>query len=256
MLFSINDLQNKSYKDIILIDARSSAKYSSGHIPNAINLDLFSFHWFDTTIFGIKYFYMQLNKIFSYIGVSNKKNVVFYDDISGMLAARGVWLLTCLSHPNVFMLDGGLTQWKKKNLPLERKPNHWKYCQYKGKFNNDVITGYRYIVNNINKIKILDSRSKEEYTGKLIRTSRGGHIPTSSNVDWRLNLTTDGKFKNNLNLTKLYNLNKNDNIVTYCHGAYRAANTFVALKHLGFSSVKVYLGSWLEWGNKLELPIE
>jgi len=44
--------------------------------------------------------------------------------------------------------------------------------------------------------------------------------------------------------------------VTYCQGAYRAANTYVSLKKIGFTNVRVYLGSWGEWGNMLELPIE
>jgi len=66
----------------------------------------------------------------------------------------------------------------------------------------------------------------------------------------------DGTLKNDEHLSELYQIPKETEIVTYCQGAYRAANTFVVLKKLGFSNVKVYLGSWGEWGNKLELPTE
>ena len=93
--------------NLILIDTRSFQEYSRGHITNAVNLDLFSFHWIDTSQDGISSFNEQFTKIFSRIGISEGKNVVFYDDVSGMLAARGVWLLEYFSHNNVSMLDGG-----------------------------------------------------------------------------------------------------------------------------------------------------
>jgi len=84
---------------LILIDARSFQEYSQGHITNAVNLDLFSFHWIDTSQDGISSFNQQFTKIFSRVGVSEEKKVIFYDDVSGMLAARGVWLLEYFSHP-------------------------------------------------------------------------------------------------------------------------------------------------------------
>ena len=104
--------------NLILIDARSFQEYSQGHITNAINLDLFSFHWIDTSQNGISSFNEQLGKIFSLVGISEEKRVVFYDNTSGMLAARGVWLLEYFSHPNVSMLDGGITKWKTEGRAL------------------------------------------------------------------------------------------------------------------------------------------
>ena len=70
------------------------------------------------------------------------------------------------------------------------------------------------------------------------------------------NINEDGTLKNDEELSKLYDIPKNSEIVTYCQGAYRAANTFLSIKKIGFENVRVYLGSWGEWGNKLELPIE
>ncbi len=100
----LNSILNDS--DILIIDTRSFGEYSEGHIPGAVNLDLFAFHWIDTTKEGIQNFNSQAEMIFSFVGVSSKKKIVFYDNVSGMLAARGVWMLQYFSHPDVSMLDG------------------------------------------------------------------------------------------------------------------------------------------------------
>ena len=242
--------------NLILIDARLFQEYSKGHITNAVNLDLFSFHWIDTSQNGISSFNEQFRKIFSQVGISEEKEVVFYDNVSGMLAARGVWLLEYFSHNNASMLDGGITKWKNEGHPLDRVPVSYKPANFSGKLNTKVLAGFEDVFANLNKITILDVRSKEEFDGKLVRAAMSGHIPTSTNIDYTENISKDGTLKNNEELSKLYQMPKDAEIITYCQGAYRAANTFLALKKIGFTNVKVYLGSWGEWGNKLELPIE
>lgn len=256
MLISTTELEKNLHSpDLLLIDTRSFKEYSNGHIPGSVNLDLFAFHWFDTSKEGIDSFNTQTQKLLSFAGVTNEKKVVFYDDISGMLAARGVWILMYFSHPKTLMLDGGLNEWKKENLPIETTPNQFFPSKFLGKINPEILAGYEYINENLTNLKIIDARSQEEYEGTIVRAARGGHIPNSQNIDWNQNITLDGKIKNDEDLLKLYNIKKDTTIVTYCQGAYRAANTFVVLKKLGFKNVKVYLGSWGEWGNKLELPI-
>jgi len=242
--------------DLLLIDTRSYKEYSEGHIPGAVNLDLFSFHWIDTSKEGLDAFNVQTQKILSFVGVTNEKKVVFYDDISGMLAARGVWLLMYFSHNHVMMLDGGIKKWKNDNHPVETKFNQNKPSKFSGKVNPELIAGYEFINENLDNLKIIDTRSPEEYDGSLVRAARGGHIPNSVNINWNENITDNGTIKNDEELSKLYNIPKDASIVTYCQGAYRAANTFLALKKIGFTNVKVYLGSWGEWGNKLDLSVD
>jgi len=146
---------------LILIDARSFQEYSQGHITNAVNLDLFSFHWIDTSQDGISSFNQQFTKIFSRVGVSEEKKVIFYDDVSGMLAARGVWLLEYFSHSNVSMLDGGITKWKNEGRAWNTIPTGYKPSNFSGKPNSKVLAGFEYVLDNLNKIIILDVRSRK-----------------------------------------------------------------------------------------------
>ena len=257
MLTCTAELENiLSDPNLVLIDTRSFREYSQGHIPNAVNLDLFSFHWIDTSKNGIESFNEQARKIYSYDGVTDKKNVVFYDTISGMLAVRGVWILQYFSHTQASMLDGGITKWSDEIRITTTKSSNFKPANFSGMPNPKILAGFQYILDNLNKIIILDVRSKGEFDGTLVRAARAGNITTSTNIDWNENISKDGTMKKNAVLSDIYQLPRDAEIVTYCQGAYRAANTYVALKKIGFKNVKVYLGDWGEWGNELGLPIE
>ena len=258
MLISTDDLHSiLDNTEVIIIDTRSFKEYSDGHIPGAVNLDLFAFHWIDTTSEGIQNFNKQAESLLSFAGITNQKKIIFYDNVSGMLAARGVWMCMYFSHPDSVMLDGGFTKWKKENLPIQTKLNNFKPTKFQGEINSEIISGFEYIKNNLDVLKIIDARSPGEFDGSVVRAAQVGHIPNSQNIDWNQNITSDGTFKDDKELSLIYDaVPKDHEIVTYCQGAYRAANSFLVLKKLGFSKVKVYLGSWGEWGNHLELPVE
>lgn len=257
MIISTSELESKlDESNLLVIDTRSFKEYSEGHIPGSVNLDLFAFHWIDTTKDGIQNFNKQTEMLFSFVGITTEKKIVFYDDVSGMLAARGVWMLEYFSHPDVSILDGGMKKWKNENKEIETKPNPFQPSKFSGKINSDIIVGYEYILENLENLKIVDARTEGEFQGTTIRAAQSGHIPKAINIDWNQNIADTGVFKSDAELSQLYQFPKDSEIVTYCQGAYRAANAFLALKKLGFENVKVYLGSWGEWGNKLELPVE
>jgi len=257
MFIDANDLKKiLANPNLVLVDTRSYKEYLTEHIPGAVNLDLFYYHWSDTSKEGMKAFDMEMQKLLSYVGITKEKKVIFYDEVSGMSAARGVWLLIYFSHPQVFILDGGMKKWKRLGFSLETKTNGFKPAKFTGKVNKDVFVGYEYIKKNLDKIKLIDARTQEEFDGTVIRAARSGHIPNAINIDWNQNIAEDGTMKHNKSLSELYKLSQDDEIITYCQGGYRAANSFLALKKLGFKNVRVYVGSWGEWGNKLDLPIE
>ena len=239
MLISTSELKSiLDDPDTIIADTRSFKEYSEDHIPGSVHLDLFAFHWIDTTKQGIENFNSQARKLLSFLGVTSEKRVIFYDSVSGMLAARGVWMLMYFSHQNVSMLDGGITKWKKENLLLEIKANNFKPSNFSGKINPTIISGFEHIRDNLDNLKIIDSRSTGEYDGTIVRAAQTGHIPNAINIDWNQNLREDGTFKSDDELSKMYDIPKDSEIVTYCQGAYRAANSFLVLKNLDSKMLK------------------
>ena len=260
LLISAKDLHkqvSKSKNRNIIIDTRSFSEYKNGHIPGVINVDLFQLHWFDTSKRGIKDFNRQTRILLSRIGIQGGSQVIFYDNVSGISAARGVWLLLYFSHKKVAMLDGGIEKWKKEGYRIEVKTNPLKYTEFKGRINYKVLATAKEIKGLLNKknVSIVDARSTKEYDGYDVRAVRRGHIPSAINIDWENNIE-NGVFKSNSELSRIYSaVPKKSQIITYCQGGYRAANAFLALKLLGYAKVRMYLGSWGEWGNKLDLPV-
>lgn len=259
LLISVKDLNNAIQKkdDIIIIDTRSFLEYKNGHVPGAVNIDLFQLHWFDTTKRGIKDFNRQTRLMLSNIGIKQNSMVVFYDNVSGISAARGVWLLFYFSHEKVCMLDGGFEGWKRAGYPIEIKSNPLIHSEFKGKIDKDIISTAEEVKKSLKdkKTVILDARSKEEFSGSDVRAVRRGHIPSAVNIDWQNNID-NSLFKSKEKLAKIYSeIPKDSKIITYCQGGYRAANAFIVLKLLGYKKVKMYLGSWGEWGNRIDLPV-
>ena len=151
---------------------------------------------------------------------------MFYDNVSGMSAARGVWLLHYFSHKRVSLLDGGLDKWKKEGYPVETKTNPFVKTKYRGKPNPKVLATAGEIKKSIGKkgTALLDARTKEEFEGIHVRAARAGHIPSAINIDWKENIQ-GGSFKTKEELAKLYSkIAKDSKVVTYCQGGYRAGS--------------------------------
>jgi thiosulfate/3-mercaptopyruvate sulfurtransferase len=246
---------------LCLIDARTAEDYAQGHIPGATHFDLFGLSLVDTTDAPLKAFMFMIHHVLELRGVNEAKEIVFYGTNSDMRAARGVWFLEYYGHPNVKMLDGGFQAWKEAKGPVTHDATTPKAATFKIAERRDVLATVDDVLHSLNKndVAMLDTRSKGEHLGTHVRAARGGSIPGSIHIEWTDNLDANGKFKSNAELKTMYDkagITADKEVISYCQGGYRAAHSYVALRLIGFPKVRNYIGSWKEWGDRVDLPIE
>ena len=250
---------------IIIIDVRKKEEYDKGHIPGAFHMT--PGEVFQQEINGVKGMLpspSHIEKNLSLIGVKPDSTIVLYDGNSNLWASRGLWALQVYGHENTKLLDGVWGKWEKEGREVSTSIPKTNVSNYKfeSSLDGSIIAGFDEILESIeDPTKIVcDTRSPEEYTGKDVRADRGGHIPNSKNVNWVMGVNEEGEFKSASELKELYEgagITDGETIYTLCQTAVRATHTwFILTDLLGEESVKVYDGSWTEWGNDPSLPIE
>ncbi len=244
-----------------MIDTRQAELYAQGHISGAIHFDLFGISLIDTSPAPLKAFMSMIAHLFELRGVDLDTEVVFYEENSGMKAARGLWFLEYFGHGRVSILDGGIQAWKKSGYPITTEAVPPKATHFNVAEKRDLLATYEDVLNSLDdeRVRVVDTRSDDEYLGRNVRAARGGAIPGAVHLEWTKNLDAEGKYKTESELRRMYEnlgITPDKEAIPYCQGGYRAAHTYLALRLIGFSKVRNYLGSWKEWGDRLDLPLE
>lgn len=250
---------------ITLIDLRPAEDFALGHIEGSRHLDIYGISLNDSSDAPLNAFLAIFRTLFGSRGVTQDKPVVIYDHESGERAARAVWLLAVLGHPDVRILDGGTHAWTASGNRLVRLTEAPPPVDpakapptpppYRGTPNLELLAT-RFDVHRAisdDATVILDVRRESEHRGTEKRARRVGTIPGAVHVFWRDHLDERGAFRPADEIRDLYasrGVTPDKTVIPLCQGGYRSANTFLALKSLGYPRVRNYVSSWGEWGNR------
>jgi len=245
--------------------------YPSGHIPGAVEVD-----WTRDLNDPIRRDYLMrpgFEALMSRIGATPQTTIVLYGDKNNWWATYAYWIFKLFDHKNLKIMDGGRLKWDKEGRSLTKELPKYPAGKYTAPERKDSrIRAYRdQVMEHVQaKLPLVDVRSPDEYSGAKLHMEgypnegalRGGHIPGALSIPWAKAINPeDGSFKSAAELKELYSpakgLKPETDTIVYCRIGERSSHTwFVLTELLGFKNVKNYDGSWTEWGNLVNAPIE
>lgn len=266
----LNELIKKK-ENIIIIDVRDVEEYSNGHIINAVNFpEIFTYLPEGMTTEEEKEDFISFYKdVFSKAGVSSNDTVILYENKYTLMSPRGLLILKYLGHDEekIKVLDGGYHSWCTNNFETTSEFLKNKSKEFIPNINENFFVDYNEMLNIIKDDSIikLDVRDKDEWIGissspyGINFAPKKGRIPNSVWIEWYDFITEDMLSVASLDKIQI-ELNKkaikeNDNIVLYCFKGARIANSYIALRKLGYENIRIYFAGWNEWCRKDNAPI-
>jgi len=252
---------------LVEVDVDTSA-YEQGHVPGAVG-----WNWQSQLQDQVRRDLIDqagFEKLLDASGIANDTTVVLYGDNNNWFACWAFWQAKYYGHKDARVMNGGRKKWIEEKRPLTTDAPKLTPATYKATEPDLSIRARRGEVFELlgkGSHNLVDVRSPDEFTGKVIAppgmsetAQRGGHIPGAKSIPWSKAVNEDGTFKSADELKKLYQdagLDFSKPTVAYCRIGERSSHTWFVLRYLlGVEKVKNYDGSWTEWGNLIEAPIE
>ncbi|MBI3899863.1 MAG: sulfurtransferase [Gammaproteobacteria bacterium] len=248
---------------LAIIDLSQPALHARSHVPGAVHLDYARIIAPRPPAAAVLPEPQQLAEALGSIGLTPDKQVVAYDDEGNGRAARFLWTLEVIGHARLSILNGGIRAWLAEQRPVESGVKPVSATSYPVQISRNAIADKEYILAHLRdpNVVLLDARSPDEYSGKVKRSARAGHIPGAVNFQWTdaMDAMRQTRLKNAADIKRTLEglgITPDKEIVTYCQTHHRSAHTYFVLKTLGYPRVRAYPGSWSEWGSLPDTPIE
>ncbi|MDA8383349.1 MAG: sulfurtransferase [Betaproteobacteria bacterium] len=249
--------------DLLIVDLCKPDLYPRAHVPGAIHLDYRRLVERRGHAGGLLPDAAALSEILSGLGITPQRHVCAYDDEGGGRASRLLWTLDVVGHEKFSLLNGGLLAWYNEGHPVESQPHAAEPASYPVAAIRRGLADCQYVLSHFADphVRILDARSRNEYLGLTRFSARNGHIPGAVNLEWTFAMDPAQHLRLKpfpllRQILEASGITPDKEVIVHCQTHHRSAHTYIMLKALGYPQIRGYAGSWSEWGNREDTPIE